>query len=197
MKGTIKFYSLEKGYGFIYTDEYNSDIYFNINDWKNPSVPNGNDDIEFDTIDAKKGKKAINIKLIKSSTTKKDEKKHYNDDRVVCPKCAKKIVPRIIIYGGEPQKSVCPYCAAEVQKFTNCFIATAVYEDTYHDNVVILRKFRDNYLLTNNLGKKFVNNYYKNSPKIADFIKNKKFFTAPVKLILDAFVFMYKILSLK
>ena len=62
----------------------------------------------------------------------------------------------MIIYRGEPQKSVCPYCAAEVKKFTNCFIATAVYHDTYHTNVALLREFRNNYLLTNYFGRKFV-----------------------------------------
>ena len=42
-----------------------------------------------------------------------------------------------------------------------CFIATAVYEDYNHPQVMVLRTFRDKYLLTNNLGTQFVNLYYK------------------------------------
>ena len=66
-KGTIKFYNNEKGFGFIFDEETKSDIYFHINDWKNGSVPNGNDDVEFELSSSQNGKsKAINVTLIKS-----------------------------------------------------------------------------------------------------------------------------------
>jgi hypothetical protein len=38
------------------------------------------------------------------------------------------------------------------------------------EEVKILKNFRDNVLLTNSLGKSFVNVYYKISPPVADFI---------------------------
>ena len=51
-----------------------------------------------------------------------------------------------------------------------CFIATAAYGSLIEAHVKILRKFRDRFLITNNIGKSFVNLYYKYSPPLAHFI---------------------------
>ncbi len=51
-----------------------------------------------------------------------------------------------------------------------CFIATAAYGSPVQPYVKILRKFRNRFLLNNNIGKFFVNFYYKYSPPMADFI---------------------------
>ncbi len=193
MRGTIKFYNSEKGFGFIFCEEAKEDVYFHINDWKNGSVPNGNDDVEFELSSSQNGKsKAINVTLIKSANDKKQENFSKNDDRVICPGCAKKIVPRIITYRGTPYESVCPYCAVVVRTFkkSGCFIATAVYEDYNHPQVMKLREFRDKHLLTNEAGKKFVNVYYKYSPKFADYVQGKKLLAYPIRMLLDGFVFI-------
>jgi hypothetical protein len=51
-----------------------------------------------------------------------------------------------------------------------CFIATAAYGSYMEPHVMALRQFRDSYLLTNKLGAKFVEAYYKYSPPLADYI---------------------------
>lgn len=192
MKGTIKFYNADKGFGFIFCED-GSDIYFHINDWKNGSVPRGDDDVSFERVLEKNNRyKAERVILLKSAVTKKHEKAILNDSRIVCPGCGKKIVPRMITYRGIPQKSVCPYCAVEIKKFSGCFIATAVYEDYNHPQVVTLRKFRDSYLLTNNIGRKFVKAYYKYSPSFANYIKGKKILAYPIKKVLDCFIYFFK-----
>jgi polyhydroxybutyrate depolymerase len=51
-----------------------------------------------------------------------------------------------------------------------CFIATAAYGTPMAEEIQILRKFRDEYLLTNTVGQAFVDFYYKVSPPIAESI---------------------------
>lgn len=196
LRGTVKFYNSTKGFGFIYTTQHYSDVFFHINDWKNPSAPSEDDDVEFELVLEKAKYKAVNVVIIKTSSQKKqdrrDEVRKFNDDRIVCPGCGKKIVPRMITFKGTPSQSVCPFCAAQIKNFSGCFIATAVYEDYNHPQVIKLRKFRDEYLLTNKLGVGFVNVYYKYSPAFANFVKGKKLLSSPIKKLLDGFVYLLK-----
>jgi cold shock CspA family protein len=55
MRGTVKFYNAEKGFGFIFSDGLKEDIFFRIGEWKHPSVPLGNDDVEFELGEDQKG----------------------------------------------------------------------------------------------------------------------------------------------
>jgi len=57
---------------------------------------------------------------------------------------------------------------------SGCFIATATTGDYNHPTVMQLRIFRDNTLENYNLGRKFIQFYYKNSPPIANYISEKK-----------------------
>lgn len=55
-----------------------------------------------------------------------------------------------------------------------CFIATAAYGSPMAQDVKLLRAFRDQYLLTNVPGRKFVEFYYTVSPPVADHIRNNE-----------------------
>ena len=53
---------------------------------------------------------------------------------------------------------------------TPCFIATAAYGTPLHEDIDVLRSFRNEYLMTNLPGKIFIKIYYTISPSIADVI---------------------------
>ena len=69
-----------------------------------------------------------------------------------------------------------------------CYIATAVYGSYDNPSVCVLRRFRDNNLSTNIIGKKFVKTYYIISPYLIKFFGGNIFFLYISKKILDLLV---------
>jgi hypothetical protein len=65
-----------------------------------------------------------------------------------------------------------------------CFIATAAYGTETASQLDILRDFRDQVLLENALGSRFVAAYYRVSPPVADFIAKSNFLRAVVREVL-------------
>ncbi|RCV62791.1 CASH domain-dontaining protein [Methanophagales archaeon] len=55
-----------------------------------------------------------------------------------------------------------------------CFIATAAYGTPLHDDIDVLRDFRDEYLMMNPTGRTFVKVYYTLSPPVADLIRGNE-----------------------
>lgn len=71
-----------------------------------------------------------------------------------------------------------------------CYIATMVYGDYDHSQVLVLRKFRDDKLLTNIPGRIFVKLYYWTSPKLVKILQNHKLINIVIRKILDGFIYM-------
>lgn len=71
-----------------------------------------------------------------------------------------------------------------------CYIATMVYGDYDHPQVVVLRRFRDNRLLTNLPGQVFVKLYYLISPKLVKILHNHQYINKGIRKILDRFISM-------
>ncbi len=112
MQGTVKWFSNDKGFGFI-TSADDQDHYFNVQGVKGSELPSTGDVVEFESFKGHKGPKAKNVVIIEKPKSNKKSR----DDRVTCSNCERKVVPRLIVYKGEPQKSVCPYCATLITDF--------------------------------------------------------------------------------
>jgi len=71
----------------------------------------------------------------------------------------------------------------------SCFIATAAYGSYLDPHVYVLRNFRDRYLLTNDMGKAFVDFYYLYSPPVAAFIERHEALRAATRWALSPVVY--------
>jgi cold shock CspA family protein/predicted RNA-binding Zn-ribbon protein involved in translation (DUF1610 family) len=184
VQGKIKWFSAEKGYGYIVGDD-GQDYYFNVTEVKGAELPSNGDAVTFVPGQGRKGPRAAAVEIASKAPSKgQSNTNRYSDDRATCPHCGKKMIPRIITYQGEAHKSVCPFCGETYKKF-GCFIATAVYGDFYAPEVVALRRFRDETLEASAVGRAFISLYYRCSPPIAAFLVNRPLLSALVRLPLN------------
>ncbi|QSA98129.1 cold shock domain-containing protein [Methylococcus sp. EFPC2] len=113
-KGTIKWFSQEKGYGFI---DGNDGIrrFFHVADTVGDFSPKTGNFIFFEPRQDRKGPRAVGVRLNPDSLL--EVGRTYSDGRISCPYCSKLIVPRITFWYGRPNRSFCPYCGGEVRNF--------------------------------------------------------------------------------
>lgn len=74
-----------------------------------------------------------------------------------------------------------------------CFIATAAYGSAMEQQVLVLKEFRDRFMLPNGIGNKLVHLYYDVSPPIADYIAEHSLLKRIVRLCLVPFVLFAKL----
>lgn len=72
---------------------------------------------------------------------------------------------------------------------SDCFIATAAYGSYLEPHVQVLRQFRDNVLLHSSIGRWFVNEYYRYSPPIAQYIAHHYTLKLCTRIILTPVIF--------
>jgi hypothetical protein len=69
-----------------------------------------------------------------------------------------------------------------------CFIATAVYGSYEAPSVTVLRRFRDERLRTNAMGRMFIRVYYSGSPRMAIWLRGQPAIASLVRRTLDCVV---------
>ncbi len=89
-----------------------------------------------------------------------------------------------IVYAASPESGPSPG--------SRCFIATAAFGSPMAPEVVLLRSFRDSYLLTNGPGRMFVEFYYWISPPIADFISHDEHLKQITRMALAPVIYCVK-----
>jgi len=186
VKGKVKWFSVEKGYGFI-TGEDGTDRYFSVQDVVGAELPGNGDSVTFEHRRGNKGPRAGRVTIVAKAAPSANQRQ---DDRVTCEHCNRKMVPRIIMDRGSLSHSICPFCGGLHKDFSNsaCFIATAVYGDPDFPQVVALRRYRDNHLKAHLIGRAFVTVYYTVSPHLAKVFVRLPFLRPPARRYLDAIV---------
>ena len=113
-KGTIKWFSPEKGYGFIDGDD-GVRRFFHVADIVGDFSPKTGNFILFESREDRKGPRAVGVRLNPDSLV--EVSRTRSDGRISCPHCSRLIVPRMTFWYGRPNRSFCPYCAGEVRNF--------------------------------------------------------------------------------
>lgn len=81
---------------------------------------------------------------------------------------------------------------AVVQILNSCYIATMVYGDYDAEKVLILRKFRDQFLQKFLIGRGFIVWYYATSAGLIEILQSKTIINTIIRGILNGFVFLIK-----
>ncbi len=109
MHGTVKWFSNEKGFGFIVGSD-GTERYFHVRSVKGASLPKSGATVAFSPAEGGRGPAAVDVEILSQAV-------RNSDDRVACQHCAKRIVPRIITDRGSLSRSVCPFCGGTIKDF--------------------------------------------------------------------------------
>ncbi|WP_408467465.1 cold-shock protein [Paraburkholderia fungorum] len=115
MRGTVKWFSTKRGYGFIVGQD-EIDYHVSVRDVSGVTLPANGDTVEFEVTQGKRASRATRVTVVQRAASAR-QPVQATDDRVVCASCQRRMVPRMISYRGEPRKSVCPFCGTTYQKF--------------------------------------------------------------------------------
>jgi cold shock CspA family protein len=114
-KGTIKWFSQGKGYGFI---DGNDGVrrFFHVADTVDDFSPKTGNFILFEPRQDRKGPRAVGVRLNPDSLVEVN-RPFARNGRMSCPHCGTSIVPRVVFNYGAPIYSVCQFCGGKVVDF--------------------------------------------------------------------------------
>ena len=117
MKGMVKFYNKDKGFGFV-VGENNQDYYFNQKVISFGSIPNSGDMIEFevsDTPTSNTHKEPTIAKMVYTGRRQTVRTSSHNNGTVTCKHCHNVIKPRIWFENGVAVYKLCTSCGTRIE----------------------------------------------------------------------------------
>jgi cold shock CspA family protein len=125
MKGTVKWFSVEKGFGYI-VDELGAEYYFHARGVRGADSPRAGESVSFVPIQNQRGVRATQVELTGFAPSAPGADSGRHGSRVRCLACSRLMVPRIITgpplgatqrWTPVPKRSICPLCAATYREF--------------------------------------------------------------------------------
>lgn len=114
MQGTVKWFSVDRGYGFV-TNEGGEDYYFRVDDMRGGTLPTIQSKVEFDAEKSARGPRAKNVRITVLASNESSSRRA--DDRATCLYCGKRMVPRLEYCRGSLMGSICPFCGKTYRDF--------------------------------------------------------------------------------
>jgi len=140
--------------------------------------------------------------------TPETKKRHTENHNIIFNNTINKIVPFAMYASREKSTSKLynshkgpkpgyysgpPYGHTSTSKSSDgCYIATMVYGDYEHPQVLVLRSFRDDFLSHSLLGRSFIHFYYKYSPGWVKTLENNRLINQVIKRSLNQFIKLIK-----
>jgi len=81
---------------------------------KGTTLPANGAIVTFSASSGRRGPVANDVQLVQQGAGETER-----SDRMTCPHCSKQMVPRLVTYQGQPDKSFCPFCAGEIANYSS------------------------------------------------------------------------------
>ena len=112
MQGKVKWFSKEKGYGFIFGED-NQDYFYFVNQVAGEELPSNGDVVIFEPYQGKKGLAGKNVRLVERINS--SGQPQNSNSKIQCKFCGKEVVPRLWHIKGNllinmATQHLCPFC---------------------------------------------------------------------------------------
>jgi cold shock protein len=114
MDGRVKWFSQEKGYGFLVGDD-GLERFFGTRDVVGADLPSTGDEVSYEPREGAKGPAAGGVRI--TSKAKEKAERIVPEGKVECPHCHRAVYPRLVTYRGRADKSLCPLCGRMIRDF--------------------------------------------------------------------------------
>lgn len=113
LTGRVKWFSAERGSGYV-IDSEGIDRFFRVVDVRGYELPRRGMAVEFRPSSNARGPTASQIVLLSAAP----ELQAPDDGRVHCHHCNSRVTPRLVVYRGVAQRSLCTRCGQELIDYT-------------------------------------------------------------------------------
>lgn len=102
--GKVKWFSSERGYGFIHCSKDKSDYYFGVRNVIGADLPTGGEEVSFTPHSTDRGLSATEVNILARNA------ESTQPTKATCRSCGMTMTPRLVAHNGSVLSTVCPFC---------------------------------------------------------------------------------------